>query len=108
MIYLAVLAMTLIGALGAFFLKAGMDQVNGLASVFRNPRIYLGGTFYLIGALLNILLLRHLPYSVLYPMTAITYIWSLALSASFLGERITRQKLVGVAAILAGVFILSR
>ena len=107
MIYLAVLAMTLIGALGAFFLKAGMDQVNGLACVFRNPRIYLGGTFYLIGALLNILLLRHLPYSVLYPMTAITYIWSLALSASFLGERITRQKLVGVAAILAGVLILS-
>ena len=30
------------------------------------------------------------------------------LSASFLGERITKQKLTGVAAILAGVFILSR
>ena len=100
--------MTLIGALGAFFLKAGMDQVNGLASVFRNPRIYLGGTFYLIGALLNILLLRHLPYSVLYPMTAVTYVWSMLLSAAFLGESLTRRKLIGVAAVVLGVAILSR
>ena len=108
MIYLAVLAMTLIGALGAFFLKAGMDQVNGLACVFRNPRIYLGGTFYLIGALLNILLLRHLPYSVLYPMTAVTYVWSMLLSAAFLGESLTRRKLIGVAAVVLGVAILSQ
>lgn len=108
MIYLAVLAMTLIGAMGAFFLKAGMDRVDGLASLFKTPQIYLGGCFYLGGALLNILLLRQLDYSVLYPMTAITYVWSLGLSAAFLGERVTKQKLIGVAAILAGVFILSR
>ena len=108
MIYLAVLAMTLIGAMGAFFLKKGMDRVDGPLSLFRTPQIYLGGCFYLAGALLNILLLRRLPYSVVYPMTALTYIWSMALSAAFLGERVTRRKLVGVAAILAGVFILSR
>ena len=108
MIWLAVLAMTLIGAMGAFFLKAGMDRVDGLTSLFRTPQIYLGGVFYLTGALFNILLLRHLDYSVLYPMTAITYVWSMALSAAFLGERVTGRKLVGVAAILLGVFVLSR
>jgi len=107
-IYLAVLAMTLAGAAGAVFLKEGMDRVEGLASLFKNPRIYLGGCFYLTGAALNILLLRRLPYSVLYPMTALTYIWSMVLSAAFLGERVTRRKLAGVALILAGVFILSR
>lgn len=108
MIWLGVVAMTLIGALGAFFLKAGMDRVEGLASLLRTPQIYLGGCFYLTGAVLNILLLRRLDYSVLYPMTALTYIWSMALSAAFLGERVTKQKLIGVAAILAGVLILSR
>ena len=100
--------MTLVGAAGAFFLKGGMDRVDGLASLFKNPRIYLGGCFYLIGAVLNILLLHRLPYSVLYPMTAITYVWSMALSAAFLGERLTKQKLMGMALILAGVLILSR
>lgn len=108
MIYLAVLAMTLIGAAGAFFLKAGMDQVDSLPALFRTPKIYLGGCLYVSGALLNILALRYMDYSVLYPMTAITYVWSMFLSAALLHERITKQKLVGVAAILAGVFILSR
>lgn len=108
MIYLAVLLMTLVGAAGAFFLKGGMDRVDSLASLFKTPRIYLGGCFYLAGAALNILLLRRLPYSVLYPMTAITYVWSMALSAAFLGERVTRRKLTGVALVLAGVLILSR
>lgn len=108
MIWLSVLAMTLIGALGAFFLKAGMDRVDSLPALFRTPKIYLGGCCYLAGAALNILLLRLMDYSVLYPMTALTYIWSMLLSAAFLGERITKQKLIGVAAILAGVFILSR
>ena len=54
MIYLAVLAMTLIGAMGAFFLKAGMDRVDSLPALFRTPQIYLGGGFYLAGAGLNI------------------------------------------------------
>ena len=108
MIYLAVLLMTLVGAAGAFFLKGGMDRVDSLAPLFRAPRLYLGGCFYLAGAALNILLLRRLPYSVLYPMTAVTYVWSMALSAIFLGERVTRRKLIGVALILAGVLILSR
>ena len=108
MICLGVLAMTLVGAMGAFFLKAGMDRVSGLSSLVKNPRLYLGGCFYLAGACLNILLLRQLDYSVLYPMTALTYVWSMGLSAAFLGERLTRRKLAGVAAILLGVWILSR
>ena len=108
MIYLGVVAMTLAGAAGAFFLKGGMDRVDSLASLVNNPRVYLGGCFYLTGAVLNILLLRGLAYSVLYPMTAITYVWSMALSAAFLRERVTKQKLIGVALILVGVLILSR
>lgn len=108
MIYFAVLAMTLIGAAGAFFLKTGMDRVDSPAGLFRNFRLYLGGCCYLAGAGLNILLLRRLDYSVLYPMTAITYVWSMVLSAAFLGERITGRKLAGVAAILVGVLILAQ
>ena len=108
MIWAGVLAMTLIGAMGAFFLKAGMDRVDGLRSLFKNYRLYLGGACYLTGAGLNVLLLRRMDYSVLYPMTALTYVWSMGLSAALLGERLTGRKLAGVAAILAGMLILSR
>ena len=41
-------------------------------------------------------------------MTALTYVWSMGLSAALLGERLTGRKLAGVAAILAGMLILSR
>lgn len=108
MTYLGVLAMTLIGAMGAFFLKTGMDRADSLPKVFQIPQIYLGGCCYLAGAGLNILLLRRMDYSVLYPMTAVTYIWSMLLSAAFLEERLNRRKLIGVAAVVLGVVILSR
>ncbi|MCI8304174.1 MAG: multidrug transporter [Lawsonibacter sp.] len=108
MIWLGLLTMTLIGALGAFFLKSGMDRVTGLCDLFRTPQLYLGGCLYVSGAFLNILLLRYLDYSALYPMTAVTYVWSMILSAVLLGERITQRKILGVAAILAGVLILSQ
>ena len=44
----------------------------------------------------------------IYPMTAITYIWTLVLSALFLQEKITLRKLLGVAFIVFGVFLLTR
>ena len=108
MIYLVVLAMTLISAVGAFCLKAGMDRVNGFWSMFTNPRLYIGGFCYLAGAVMNIWLLSRLEYSILYPMTAITYIWSMALAWLFLKEQITRRKLVGMTVIIIGVWILTR
>lgn len=108
MTYLGVLVMTLIGAVGAFFLKTGMDRADSLPKVFQTPQIYLGGCCYLTGAGLNILLLRRMDYSILYPVTSVTYIWSMLLSAAFLGERLTGRKLLGIAAILAGVLILWR
>ena len=106
MIWPGVLAMTLIGALGAFFLKSGMDRVDRPAALFRTPRLYLGGFFYLAGAGLNILLLRRMDYSVIYPMTALTYVWSMGLSAAFLGEKITPRKLLGMGAVLGGAVLL--
>ena len=103
MLYALVPVMTLGGALGAFFFKQGAQQVNGIVTLFAQPKIYLGGVFYVLSALLNVYLLRYLEYSVLYPMTAITYIWSAILSKLFLGETISWNKLLGIGAICVGV-----
>lgn len=107
MLYALIPVMTLGGALGAFFFKQGARQVNGIFTIFIRPKIYLGGIFYVLSALLNVYLLRYLDYSVLYPMTAFTYIWSLIISKCFLGEKINAKKIIGVMAILFGAVLLN-
>ena len=56
--FFCVLIMTLCGALGALFLKTGAVRITGIRSVFTTPKIWLGGCFYLAGALMNIALLH--------------------------------------------------
>lgn len=103
---LSVLVMTLFGSLGALFLKRGSAKVSELKSLVTTPQIWLGGLFYLAGALLNIYLLRGYSYSIVYPLTSLTYVWSLILSALLLHEKVTMQKLFGIAAICLGAFLL--
>lgn len=68
--------------------------------------IWAGGVLYGLAALLNIYLLRKLPYSVVLPLTSVTYIWTLCVSRALLGERITVRKLLGVGLIVAGACML--
>lgn len=103
---LSVLVMTLFGSLGALFLKRGSAKVSELKSLVTTPQIWLGGLFYLAGALLNIYLLRGYSYSIVYPLTSLTYVCSLILSALLLHEKVTVQKLFGIAAICLGAFLL--
>ncbi len=107
MIYLAVLLMTLVGALGAFFFKKSVGGTAGIFSLFASPAFYLGGILYVSAALMNVVLLRYMDYTVLYPMSAVTYIWSLLLSNRFMGEKVTGKKLAGICLILAGVTVLA-
>lgn len=105
---LAVLVMTLCGALGALFFKRAAQKSRGFLALLAVPQLYIGGCFYAVGAGLNIVLLHVWEYSVVYPMTAITYVWTMVLSNRILGERLTRNKLLGVFLVLCGVVILTR
>ena len=103
-----VAVMTFLGALGAFFFKTGGDHITSIGTLLRTPKIYLGGSFYVVSALINIVLLRYLEYSILYPMTAITYIWSLFLSKWLLKEPVAAQKIAGIILICSGVVLVAR
>lgn len=106
--YIFVLLMTLAGSLGAFFFKRSTDGLSGVLSILRVPSFYLGGALYCLGALMNVILLRYMDYTILYPMGAIAYIWSLIISNRFLGEKITKKKVLGIALICVGVVLLTR
>lgn len=109
LLILPIFIMTVSGTFGALFFKKAMAKLDGrgFAALLTEPRLYLGGMFYLLGALLNIFLLRRMSYSILYPMTSLTYIWTMIVSYFDLGEQINRDKMIAVALIVAGVIVLN-
>ncbi|MCA1032193.1 EamA family transporter [Bacillus timonensis] len=103
---LLLLMMTMLGALGGFFFKKASSHLRGRFSTFI-LFLGIGGGFYVIGALLNIYLLKQLPYIIVFPLTSVTYFWSLLLSSFWLHERITRRKVWGILFILMGCLLLT-
>lgn len=104
--YAILLLMTVIGSLASLFLKRATQAEEYLA-MLRNANLYLGGGLYFLSALLNIYVLKYLDYSVVLPLTAITYVWTMILSAFVLREKITRKKILGMLLILIGAICVS-
>lgn len=91
--------MTLFGALGSVFFKK--------FSLHRKiVTLLIGCMFYGLGALLNIYLLRELPYTVVMPANALTFIWALLLAKWVFKETIGMFKIAGVACIVSGLLLL--
>jgi len=104
--YLLLAVMTLLGSFGGFFLKKASSSIK---SSLKNLIVFLmlGGFFYVTSSVINIFLLKRLPYTIVFPLTSVTYLWTLLLSMVLLNEKITWRKLLGVALILVGCFFLS-
>lgn len=105
-IYLMLLIGTLLGSVGGFYLKKSTAK-EGITGIILSPFLYLGGFSYLISAILNIIILKYLPYSVVLPLTSITYIWSLIIAYYFLKEKITKVKIYGIICIIIGSIFIS-
>lgn len=105
-IYLMLLIGTLLGAFGGYYLKKSTAK-DGVVGIIMSPFLYIGGFSYLISAVLNIIVLKYLPYSVVLPLTSITYIWSLIISYYFLKEKITKTKIYGIIFIVMGAIFIS-
>lgn len=103
-IYLVFPIMTFFGALGGFFFKKGAENVDNFLSLIVNFKIYIGGFFYVTAAILNIFVLKYLPYSIVLPLTAMTYIWTMKIA---LGEKITSNKIIGTILIILGSLLIA-
>lgn len=105
MMYILVLIMTVVGAFGAYFLKRA-SAANGVFGLLKTPALYAGAGLYGLSAILNIMLLRVLPYSVVLPLTSLTYVWTAIIGWRLLKERISLRMLCGIACIIGGMMIL--
>lgn len=99
-----VASMTLLGAVGGLLFK----QVSRVQT--RQRKLYtflIGCVVYGLAAILNIAALHRLPYTVVFPLTAVTYVWTFVLSYLILKERLNRYKFAGLAFILLGTFLIA-
>lgn len=104
--YVLLIIMTIMGAVAAIFLKKASGFKNFRQLIF-NKNLYIGGILYFLSALLNIYILRFLDYSIVLPLTSITYIWTMILSYFVFHEKITSKKVIGLACVFIGVILIA-
>lgn len=104
--FILLIVMTLLGSAASFFLKKASSS-DGIFEILKNINLYIGGVLYLISAVINIILLKKMEYSIVLPLTSITYIWTMGFSYMMLKEKITKRKIMGVVLILIGAICVS-
>jgi multidrug transporter EmrE-like cation transporter len=103
-----VLGGSVIGSVGAVFLKSGAHALGRhWSSLLFNWRLAVGVATYLASSVLFVKGMANGELSVLFPMVSLGYICTLAWSSLFFHETVTKVKLYGVGLILTGIVFLS-
>ena len=101
-------------ALAQYFMKIGMDRVVDYSMSwtffrsFMNWQMGLALILYIIGMVIYMLMLRHYELSVIYPLTSISYVFTMLLAMFFLGEAIPFIRWLGVFFVMLGVGMIAR
>jgi len=105
---LLVFVASFIGSFGAVFLKWGAGRLHRQwKTLILNWRLALGVAFYLLSSFFFVLGVRRGELTILYPMVSLGYVWTLLWSRIFFGEKLTRNKVVGIGMVLAGIVLLN-
>ena len=105
---LLVLLASIIGSVGAIFLKAGAARLHRqLSTLLLNWRLMVGVGIFLVSSYFFVLAVRQGELTVLYPLVSLGYIWTLFWSRIFFREPFTRKKFFGLGLILLGTVILA-
>jgi drug/metabolite transporter (DMT)-like permease len=97
--------MTVMGSVAALFFKRA-SLSGSLSHLLLNVNLYIGGGIYLVSAVICIIALRYLEYSVVLPITSLTYVWTLIIAGIFLKEKVTKRKVMGLVFIVCGAALI--
>lgn len=104
---LFVFAAGFIGSFGAAFLKAAAGRLSGnLIALATNWHLLAGIALYALSSVFFVSGMAEGELSVLYPMVALGYMWTILWSKIFFGEPLTWGKIGGLALIFAGLALL--
>lgn len=100
---LLVLGATILGSLGAVFLKIGAGQTDSTVLSFANSRLAIGVALYLGSSVFYAFGIKGAQLSVVYPMVSLGNVWAVLWARWLFKEPLTSPKLLGLALILVGV-----
>lgn len=98
---IVILIFTLLGSYGSYCFKKAASKAS-IIEILLSPILYVGGIFYLISLILNIYTLEYMPYNVVFPLTSLTYVWTLIIARVLLKESITNKKIIGITLLCLG------
>lgn len=106
---LLVFACTILGSAAQFLIKTGMSHFSPhWMALVTNVPLVAGYGLYGINTLMMVLALKNGEMSLLYPIIALTYVWTTLLSYTLLGEPSNIFKNVGIVTIVLGVAVMGR
>jgi drug/metabolite transporter (DMT)-like permease len=107
--FLLVFTCTILGAAAQLLIKTGMNHFSPhLMALVTNLPLVAGYTLYGINTLMMVLALKNGEMSMLYPIIALTYVWTTLASYLLLGEPPNIYKNIGIVTIVLGVAVMGR
>ncbi|MBO2523894.1 MAG: hypothetical protein CW336_08635, partial [Bacteroidetes bacterium] len=101
-------------AVAQFFMKVGMDKVVDYSMSwaffrsFLNWQLGLSLLLYIIAMVIYMFMLKSYSLSLVYPLTSISYIFTILLAMFLLGETVPVIRWMGVLFVMLGVGMIAR
>ena len=101
-------------AIAQYFMKVGMDRVIdysmswAFVRSFMNWQLGLSLLLYIVAMVIYMFMLKSYSLSLVYPLTSISYIFTILLAMFLLGETIPVIRWVGVLFVMLGVGLIAR
>ncbi len=100
---------TIFGGYGSLYLKKGSSKFTlKLKNWKDNLDILLGISLYGVSTIFYLFALQYGELSVVYPLTSMSYVFIAVLSVYYLGEKMTKNKWIGIILIIIGSFLVVR
>jgi drug/metabolite transporter (DMT)-like permease len=109
--FLLVFACTILGSVAQLLIKTGMSPSHfspHLLAILTDIPLIAGYTIYGVNTLMMVLALKNGEMSLLYPIIALTYVWTTLASYTLLHEPSNLYKNVGIVTIVLGVAVMGR
>lgn len=101
-------------AIAQYFMKVGMDRVVDYSMSwaffrsFMNWQLGLSLLLYIVAMVIYMFMLKSYSLSLVYPLTSISYIFTILLAMFLLGETVPVVRWVGVLFVMLGVGLIAR
>lgn len=103
-----VIVTSILGSFGSLFLKLGSGKITKSWKTFLNWRLISGIGLYGLSVVTYVVALKGQDLTIIYPLSSISYVFTLGLSIRFLNEELNLEKIGGVCLIMLGILIITR